>query len=91
MSVKEKLIKRFLTRPKDFTFEELVTLLGYYDYYLNNKGKTSGSRIEFINSKDERIKLHKPHRTKYLLDYQIKNIISVLKAGGFIDEEYNEV
>lgn len=91
MSVKDKLIKRFLTRPKDFTFEELVTLLEYYDYYLNNKGKTSGSRIEFINGKHERIKLHKPHRTKYLLDYQIKNIISVLKAGGFIDEEYNEV
>ena len=36
MSVKEKLIKRFLSKPRDFTFEELVTLLGYYDYYLDN-------------------------------------------------------
>lgn len=41
MSKQEKLIERFKTRPKDFTFEELITLLGYYGYYLDNKGKTS--------------------------------------------------
>lgn len=29
MGQKEKLIERLLSRPKDFTFEETETLLGY--------------------------------------------------------------
>ena len=32
MGKKEKLIERLKSKPKDFTFEELETLLGYLYY-----------------------------------------------------------
>ncbi len=32
MGSKEKLIERFKKLPKDFTFEESVSLLGYFGY-----------------------------------------------------------
>ena len=49
MGRKEKLLKRFLQLPKDFTFEETTTLLSYLGYDVHNKGRTSGSRIRFKN------------------------------------------
>ena len=60
MSTKEKLIERFKSLPKDFTFDELVTLLGFWGYHLKNKGQTSGSRVVFVKGEDKII-LHKPH------------------------------
>ena len=50
MGKKEKLIAKLLSEPKDFTFEEAETLLGYLSYVRNNKGKTSGSRVMFSNT-----------------------------------------
>ena len=47
MSTKEKLIKRFLRQPKDFTWEEFMRLFGIFGFSVNNKGKTSGSRVLF--------------------------------------------
>ena len=35
MGRKEKLIQRFLKLPKDFTFEETITLLGYLGYRIH--------------------------------------------------------
>lgn len=32
MGQKEKLIQRLKSRPKDFTFQEAETLLGYFAY-----------------------------------------------------------
>lgn len=32
MSKKEKLLERFLTQPKDFHYDEMVKLLGYYGF-----------------------------------------------------------
>ncbi len=49
MTKKDKLVKRFLQIPKDFTFEELISLLKHLGFEMNNKGKTSGSRVEFVN------------------------------------------
>ena len=85
MSVKEKLIKRFLSKPRDFTFEELVTLLGYYDYYLDNKGKTSGSKAMFYNKHNhEPIRIHKPHNRKILLPYQVLDVYKSLKKENLL-------
>ena len=62
MSTKDKLIERFKTQPKDFTFNELTNLLYGFGFEMSNKGKTSGSRVRF---KNETLKiiidLHKPH------------------------------
>lgn len=42
-----KLLNRFNKMPKDFTFDEAKKLLLYSDFELSNKGKTSGSRVQF--------------------------------------------
>ena len=61
MGKKDKLIARLKSKPKDFTFEEAETLLGYLSYERSNKGKTSGSRVMFVNKgKQSQILLHKP-------------------------------
>jgi hypothetical protein len=86
MSKKDKLINRFLTYPKDFTYNELITLLSYFGYYENNKGKTSGSRVTFINNCKHVIMLHKPHQKNHLKTYQIKLIIEELKKEGHLNE-----
>ena len=49
MSNKEKLIARFLSMPADFHYDELVKLVGYFGFSKMKKGKTSGSRVKFVN------------------------------------------
>ncbi|MDR0681557.1 MAG: type II toxin-antitoxin system HicA family toxin [Dysgonamonadaceae bacterium] len=62
MSTKEKLIERFKTQPKDFTFDELKKMLKSLGFELSNKGKTSGSRVRFQNRESKLIiDMHKPH------------------------------
>lgn len=84
MGQKDKLIQRLKSKPKDFTFEEAEALLGYLDYIRSNKGKTSGSRVIFINDKHGSILLHKPHPQKELKAYQIKELIEILEQEGLI-------
>lgn len=84
MGKKSKLIKRIKSRPKDFTYDEAKTLLEYFSYKENNKGKTSGSRVVFISKGKTSIVLHKPHNRKELLDYQIKQILQVLERERLI-------
>lgn len=77
MSKKEKLIARLKTFPKDFTYEEMRTLLGYLGFEERSKGKTSGSRVEYVRGKDT-ILLHKPHPNNQLKPYQVRQIVSEL-------------
>lgn len=84
MGQKEKLIKKLLSKPKNFTFSEAESLLAYFDYVRSNKGKTSGSRIMFISEKHASILLHKPHPRKELLEYQLKQLIAVLRQEGLL-------
>ena len=60
MGQKEKLISKLKSNPKDFTFDEAETLLGYFSYGRSNKGRTSGSRIMFVSAEHPSILLHKP-------------------------------
>lgn len=78
MSKKEKLIARFLTMPSDFHYDEVVKLLGYFGFEEVKKGKTSGSRVKFMNKKGVPIMLHKPHPTGIMNNYQLKQIKEVL-------------
>jgi hypothetical protein len=80
MSKQDKLLKRLFTRPKDFTFDELKTLLCNMGYSELKLGKTSGSRVAFYSESTERvIRLHKPHPGNILKRYQIDEIIQVLE------------
>ncbi len=83
MSKKEKLIKRFLEQPKNFTFDELIRLMGYFDFTLSNKGKTSGSAVSFVKDDLELI-IHKPHPQTTLKSYVIKKTITFLRQNNII-------
>ena len=78
MTRKEKLIKRLLTRPKDFTWHEMRKLLAELGFEEVKTGKTSGSRRRFINSSGIIISLHKPHPKNILKMYQIEQLIAIL-------------
>lgn len=85
MSQKEKLISKLKSNPKDFTFVEAETLLGYLTFRRSNKGKTSGSRVMFTSDEySAKIMLHKPHPRKELRDYQIDQLIEMLEQEGLI-------
>lgn len=84
MSRLEKEIERLKSKPKDYTYDEVKNLLNKLGFYENNKGRTSGSRVEFINEKNVQIELHKPHPKNVLKHYQIKDIIEKLREGGLI-------
>lgn len=79
----EKLIERLKTSPKDFTFDEMQSLLQALGFEFSNKGKTSGSRVKFFRG-GICISLHKPHPRKELLGYQIKQVIEILSEEGLI-------
>ncbi len=83
MSTKEKLIERIKSIPKDFTFNELQTLLTALGFEMCDKGNTSGSRVKFVKD-DMFIIMHKPHPRKELLEYQVKQVVDTLKKGDLI-------
>lgn len=78
MSKKEKLIARLLSFPKDFTYDEMRTLLCALGFEERSKGKTSGSRVEFAKGANT-ILLHKPHPSNVLKPYQVRQIVDELK------------
>ncbi|MCA1750226.1 MAG: type II toxin-antitoxin system HicA family toxin [Flavobacteriales bacterium] len=78
LSKQEKLLVRFLQQPKDFHFDEMTKLLGYYSFTAVKKGKTSGSRVKFVNAEGLVILLHKPHPGGIMKMYQLKQIKEIL-------------
>lgn len=76
MSTKEKLVERFLTLPKDFTYDEVKRLFGLFGYSEGSKGGTSGSRVEFVSAdgKDSYI-MHKPHPSNVIKGYVVKQLL----------------
>lgn len=82
----EKRLERLLSRPKDYTFSEAISLLNSLGYELRNKGSTSGSRVMFYRPTDNhKILLHKPHPKDIMKTYAIDDLIEKLKEGGDID------
>ena len=85
MSRLEKEIERIKSRPKDFTYEEAKKLLNNLGFIEDNKGKTSGSRVEFrTENSDKKIIIHKPHPRSILKTYQINYILSQLEEWRLI-------
>lgn len=76
----DKILKRFLNKPKDFTWDELVFLLTNLGFQLI---KNNGSRRKFIKG-SIMINLHEPHPQKTILVCYIKQVIEVLKKEGLI-------
>ncbi|MGD2033577.1 MAG: type II toxin-antitoxin system HicA family toxin [Bacteroidales bacterium] len=82
MSKFEKLLLKFLSRPKDFTYAELVKVLSGLGY---KEQQGSGSRVVFVNNElKHNIKLHKPHPGNILKRYQIDLVIDELKSKDLL-------
>jgi hypothetical protein len=87
MAKHEKLLKRLLSSPKDFTFKELTTLLTGLGFIISNAGAASGSALRFINRKTGQIiRLHKPHPSPEIKHYLVKFIIDELRQGGYLND-----
>lgn len=81
----EKEIDRLLSRPVDYTYKELVSLLKKLGYEERNQGKTSGSRVRLYNpSNNKKIMIHRPHPSPTLKLYMIDLVIKHLKENGEI-------
>jgi hypothetical protein len=78
-----------LAQPKDFTFDELLKLLTALGFVMNNKDKTSGSRVQFSNSQHATcVDLHKPHQQgSPIKEVALKKIYNKLVAGHFFEVE----
>lgn len=85
MNRREKLIKRFRTLPKDFSFEEVIALFQGCGFALENKGATSGSRVKFYNDKDQNsFIMHKPHPNNVVKGYVMRDILNFLLNNGYL-------
>jgi len=84
MSRKEKLILKFQQRPKNFTWDELASLLKYLGYREIKTGKTGGSRRRFIHDSAVTITLHKPHPQNVLKRYAVDQVLDILKQEEMI-------
>lgn len=84
MSKEEKLLKKLLSKPNNFTWDDLTSLLKKFGY---KKLEGSGSRVKFyLEEPRNLIMIHKPHPTKILKSYQIKDVIKNLKDIGVTNE-----
>jgi hypothetical protein len=83
MSKIDKLIVRLFSCPKNFTYNELKTLLASFGYC---EMQGAGSRVCFSKG-THKIKLHKPHPGNILKAYQLDLVIEELTAKGLIAKE----
>lgn len=80
MTKQEKLLKRFLSKPHDFTYYEMKKLLGGLGYQEIRTGKTSGSSVAFINKGTHHfIRFHKPHPRNIMKRYQLNLVEEELR------------
>ncbi len=83
MSQKDKLIERLLRKPKDFTFDEMVSLLSYFGFHLKQGG--TGSGVKFIrDSSNEAINFHKPHPNGILKRYVLDQVVEKLRKDDLL-------
>ena len=84
MSKLQKEIERLKSKPKDYTYDEAKSLLNKLGFFENNKGKTSGSRIEFKDIYGRKVELHKPHPQNIIKPYKIIEIRKKLEEWRII-------
>ena len=84
----DKLITKFRSDPKDFTWNEFKKVLSHFGYNeLKKKEKTAGSRRKFTDKDNNIISLHEPHPKKILKRYAINEVIQHLKHKGKLKDE----
>lgn len=86
MSTRDKLVKRFLTMPRDFTFDEMIRLFAAFGFEVDNKGGTSGSRLALINKeRGLSYNMHRPHPDNAIKMYVMKQVMEFMVENGLIE------
>ena len=82
MSKHEKLLNRLQSGPKDFRWDELVTLLTALDWTVHS-GK--GSSRKFVHRETGVVlMMHEPHPGSILKAYQVRAVLDLLRQEGAI-------
>ena len=77
MSRAGKAIQRLLSSPKDFTWQELKTIMESFGYELKTG---DGSARKFIHPVSKvTLMLHEPHPSGILKVYQVRAAVKLLK------------
>ena len=79
-----KLLKKFKSNPKDFSYEELTQILKYFGYEELKTGKSTGSARKFKNNCGDVIIFHKPHPSNIIKPYVINQIIEKLERINYV-------
>lgn len=83
MSRSDKAKERLSSCPKDYSYSEARRLLTGLGFEESNKGRTSGSRVKFYRTSDQRIiLLHKPHPGDEMSIGAIKDLAARLEEMG---------
>jgi hypothetical protein len=81
----EKLKEKLLRLPKNFTYDEVVRLLGGFGYIEEERRRSSGSAVMFYNKElNDKIMLHKPHPGNELKRYILEMIIEKLRNNRML-------
>lgn len=79
-----KLLRRFLAKPRDFTWEEYVKIFAIFGFDLKS-GK--GSRRSFVNDEAKVFYIHEPHPQNVMKSYAIKEAIAFFVELGLLEGE----
>ena len=77
----DKLRQRILSRPKDFTWQELHLLMKGFGYQLKTTG---GSGRKFTHAEYKTLFIHEPHPGSILKSYQVRDAIDLLIQEGLL-------
>ena len=82
MSKHQKSLQRLLSKPKDYTWGELVASMKGLGLEVES---SSGSGRKFIHPDLEvTLFIHEPHPAKVLKPYQVRDAVDFLKRERFI-------
>ncbi len=85
MGKKDALTARLSSMPKDFEQREMDTLMSQCGCVKNNRGKTSGSAIQYVHQATQRVfTYHRPYPGNIIKPYILKSARQFLQDVGEI-------
>jgi predicted RNA binding protein YcfA (HicA-like mRNA interferase family) len=82
VSKHSKLLIRLLSIPADFTWDELLSVVGKLGF--QEKSDKGGSYRTFVDSEGRKIFLHEPHPSNILKKYAIRKVVDALNEYGLL-------
>jgi hypothetical protein len=84
MAKAHKRLERLKTSPTDYQWDELVTLLGDFNFSWFPKAGGSSHGIFYNSNTKRKFSISKPHNPTILKRYQITAVLKMLEDDGFI-------